>query len=516
LTTTVKLLIVEDDEDTKNKMREVFKRSHVGKFKVDFNSCDLTAKVPDLSFYDVALIDFHNNPEGALAAALRLKASNPDVNMAALAKNIRLFAPIEILELGFGPPVVIDEEGLASLPSVALLLSQGESDEKSTKLDLRARHQELRNITDSLARQSVHLIRLRDELAAEKNKVEAIINGMTDGVIFFDSAGTMEMINPVAERLFPRLNSVGQDALLTFMLEIKKNSNKRGGAEADPENVFETQIGKQNFLVRQTEVADVASDTTGSLILLTDITAEKKYERLKNDFTSMISHELRTPLTSIKAAVDNFLRGVLGEVTERQVTFLNIIARNVDRQRELVDNLLDLAKFEANQMEVVMDKTNLAGLAAMSVEQFSFAFQDKNIKLVSEAQKGGLIINADHKLLVQAINNLLINALKFTNEGGTVKVSTSRKIVNGATFACVEVEDNGIGIPPDRLDKIFDKYTQADSGASRRYGGTGLGLAICKQIAHAHKGEITVESKEGQWSRFSLYIPTTAERVEMT
>lgn len=495
-------------------MNVVFKNSPLGKFKIYFKSCDLAAKTAGIPPYDTALIDFHPNAETALSAAMRLRSANPEINMVAMTKSVGLLSPIEILELGLGPPVVLDDEGLASLPSIAIDLAEGMSDEKSTKSALKARNLELRDITDGLARQSVHLIRLRNELAAEKNKIETIINGMTDGVIFFDLDGFMEMINPVADKLIPQLKQKEPGAFETFMTEIKANSNKRGGAKTTGQNVFEIKINDQNFLVRQTKVADLKSKTIGYLVLLTNITQEKEYEQLKNDFGNMISHELRTPLTSIKAAVDNFLRGTLGEVTEQQIKFLNIIARNVERQGELIDNLLDLAKLEADQMEVVMETTNLAGITAMSAEQFSLAFKDKNIKLINTAKPGGIIVNADHRLMVQAINNLLLNALKFTNEGGEVKITTSEKTVDGTLCACVEVEDTGIGIPNDRLDKIFDKYTQVDSSSSRRYGGTGLGLAICKQIARAHNGEITVESEEGKGSHFSLYIPMATKQME--
>jgi signal transduction histidine kinase len=290
------------------------------------------------------------------------------------------------------------------------------------------------------------------------------------------------------------------------MLEsLPKEKRKQGRNEGT--DVLEIVINSATYRVRKISIDAGSEPGAGTILLFTDVTRDKEYDRLKSDFTSMISHELRTPLTSVRAAVDNFLRGNLGSITQKQEKFLNLIARNVDRQNRLIDDLLDLAKFEAGQMTLKKEKSNLASLVANAVEQYSLAFRDKQVKLSmleEDTIKNGHAI-LDGRLMVQAIENLLSNALKFTPEGGNVEVSM-RKGKDKGTLQIV-VRDTGIGIEKDKIEKIFDKYTQAESGTRRRFSGTGLGLAIVKEVVHAHGGDVTVKSAPSKGAEFTITIP---------
>lgn len=501
----IKLLIVEDDERRRSAMLDIFDRVKPGGFDLIFRSCEsasgLTGAGPA---FDVAMVDFSNDPNKAAHAAWRVRSMNGEAGIAVIAPSPEFPAPVEVVELGLGPLIVWDEDGLASLPSVAAAMVEGASAPNSSisaQSLLKLRNQELRDITDGLARQSVHLIRLRNELAAEKSKMETVINGMTDAMAYFDIEGRLEIANPVAMALFPSLTADGQlgDA---FLDTLKQNAPSNEKARDEP--MFDTIVGDRVFRVRPSQVHDAEGNEAGLLILLTDITRDKEYERLKSDFTSMISHELRTPLTSIGAAVDNFLSGALGSVNEKQLKFLEIIKRNVERQQALVDDLLDLAKFEAGQMDLVIEKTNLPALVSSSVEQFSLAFRDKNIHLEFATPLELSDIRVDQRLVTQAVNNLLSNALKFTAEGGRVSVS----VTPSGGWAVIAVEDTGIGVPRDQLSRIFDKYTQIDSSTRRRYSGTGLGLAVVREIVTSHGGKATVDSEPGKGSVFKIFLPT--------
>ncbi len=516
MTNSHKILIVTENADLKSRISRAFEKREEREFELEFLSFERATRMVAVGFaYDAAFVDFEPDPRSAVLAAYRLRSIKPDLGIAILAPSINFEAPVEIIELGLGPLALTDdEEGILSLPIVALSLINDSSDEDAStisKRELRFKHQEQRKIMDSLARQSVHLIGLRNELAAEKNKMEALINGMTDAMVFFAANEALEVINPVAQSHFPFL-SMDSDATMEKLLNMFSNSSptRDNGKKSFPES-FETEVSGKTYRVRLTKVPDPDSGARGSLFLFTDITQDKEYERLKDDFTNMISHELRTPLTSIRAAVDNFLRGVLGDVSSEQRKFLEIIARNVDRQQELIDNLLDLAKFEANQVKVVRGKVNLAGIVALCIEQFSLAFKDKSVGLTYDAREKIPIVEVDQELIIQALNNLLSNALKFTKNGDKVTVSLKSEDRDGSTYACIEVADTGIGIPPEQIDSIFDKYTQADTGFCRRYAGTGLGLAICHQIASVHAGVITARSELGEGSAFSLYLPISSE-----
>jgi len=494
-------------------IRKSFRQNKEASFSLEFRSASRVTGVTSASAeFDVAVVDFEKDPKAAASAAFQLRSARGDLGVAVMVPSADFCVPVETIELGLGPVVVSDEEGIASLPTIAAAMSEGDEAsgaEMAASSILKLRNMELRDITDSLARQSVHLIHLRNELAAEKNKLETVINGVTDGMIFFDMSGRVEMTNPVADELFPSLQTGGGAILEKFLEDLPHEGGRK--ALAPGGWLFETPVGGRTYRVRLVEVKDHGGAAAGSLLLFTDVTADKEYEKLKNDFTSMISHELRTPLTSIMAAVDNFISGALGEVTDRQLTFLEMIKRNVDRQQALIDDLLDLAKFEAGQMELMTERASLVGVASSCVEQFSLAFKDKNISLKLIPAGPAPLMVFDQRLLAQAVNNLLSNALKFTAEGGDVRVSVFMEKCDEIEYGCISVSDTGIGVPEEKIDKIFDKYTQIDSSTKRRYTGTGLGLAIVREIMKAHGGKVTAKSSIGEGSVFTLMLPITSE-----
>ncbi|MBI4666839.1 MAG: hypothetical protein HY751_10575 [Nitrospinae bacterium] len=504
----IRLLVVENDQDRSHAIKRIFDVASGARFDIEFRAFAQTAGFSAMSFtYNAAVVDFTSDPKAAALAAWRLRSISQEMGIAVIAPSGEFLVPVEVLELGLGPFVAWDDDGIASMPQMVLAMAEpgsGASSGIASQNVLRQRHQELRDITDSLARQSVHLIHLRNELAAEKSKLETIINGMTDGVVFFDISGKLETINPVASALFPYL-ALGDEAKEQFvsrLMEGRQGELKTGG-------YFDATITGRIYRVRVTEVAGAEGGPAGSLVMLTDITQDKEYERLKNDFTSMISHELRTPLTSIRAAVDNFMSGNLGDVTERQIRFLEMIKRNVERQQALIDDLLDLAKFEAGQMELVLEHVNPVTVTQFCVDQFSLAFRDKGITL--ELSHDGAVreMAIDQRLFSQGVNNLLSNALKFTGEGGGVSVSLSVAKAGGEEMLRIAVADTGIGIPRDQAQRIFDKYTQLDSSTRRRYPGTGLGLAVVREIVKAHGGNVAVESEPGKGSVFTMLLPIT-------
>jgi len=512
----LKILIVEDDESARESIGKVFGRAGSLRFDVEFISTEeVWRPFPRPLACDVVMVDIASNPQASLEAASRLRSTLPMAGIAIMAPSDDFMAPVEIINMGLGPLVILDYEGMSSLPSVAMSLAgDGGGSQSSMRGDLSEKNRELRDITDSLARQSVHLIRLRNELAAEKSKLETIINGMSDGVIFFNVDGALEMINPVARKIITSAGYKDEPELESFLRFIREHETSGANTAADAGDTFESSMGPKTYRTRIGKVFDSEDEMAGLLIMLTDITQDKEYEKLKNEFTSMISHELRTPLTSIRAAVDNLLRGNLGDVTDDQTKFLRLIARNVDRQQDLIDNLLDLARLEAGQMEMSMERGQMTTPAVFCMDHFSLAFKDKGVNLTGNFDEDTPRIYMDQGLITQAINNLLSNALKFTEAGGEVSISVKKEMVGGSPYVGVIVADTGVGIAREHLEKVFDKYTQADSSIRRRFAGTGLGLAICKEIARAHNGLITVDSEPGRGSRFSLLIPVMDELGE--
>lgn len=223
---------------------------------------------------------------------------------------------------------------------------------------------------------------------------------------------------------------------------------------------------------------------------------------VKSQFLSTVSHELRTPLTSIKASLDLVNAGALGSVPSELEPALAIAAKNASRLSALIDDLLDLQKIEAGEMVFHFETVNVRALVEEAIEANKGYADHLDIKVAASFPKDDIFIEGDHSRLMQVMANLLSNALKFSNEGGTVQVGTK---VRGEKVR-IWVRDEGVGIPENSKDKVFGKFSQVDSSDVRRVGGTGLGMSITKQIVERHEGTVDYESELGNGSTFYVEL----------
>ena len=222
----------------------------------------------------------------------------------------------------------------------------------------------------------------------------------------------------------------------------------------------------------------------------------KELDKLKSDFVSMVSHELKTPLAAMRTSAQ--VLEVADIATETKREMLDIILRNIDRQTNLVNDLLDLSRIESGRMELKFERLSLDSVVADSIESVKQAASVEGIKLNVELPESLSSVKGDREKLTQVVINLLNNAIKFTPRSGEIRIKARE--LNGQVE--VKVSDTGIGIPPEDLDSVFDKFYQVDSTLTREAGGTGLGLAICKGIIEAHRGRIWAESELGKGSTF--------------
>jgi two-component system, NtrC family, sensor histidine kinase GlrK len=226
-------------------------------------------------------------------------------------------------------------------------------------------------------------------------------------------------------------------------------------------------------------------------------------DKLKSDFFASMSHELRTPLTSIKEGTGLLLEGVGGATTEKQRKLLTILAEESNRLISLVNSLLDLSKMEAGMMNYSFEKASLAPLIKKAVGEITPLLEAKDIQLETEVAEGLPTVKVDRERILQALRNLIGNAVKFTPKAGRVKVAA--RPVPGKVE--VSVRDTGPGIAAESLKTIFDKFHQGNSAGAFSANGTGLGLAIAKHIIVSHGGEIWAENDPDQGSMFIFVLP---------
>jgi signal transduction histidine kinase len=240
----------------------------------------------------------------------------------------------------------------------------------------------------------------------------------------------------------------------------------------------------------------------------------RKLNEMKDDFISIVSHELRTPLTSIKYFAEVMMERVGTIEPARQVKYLKVINEETDRLTRLINDLLDLQKISAGKFKWKNEEINLVQIIKHSVQTFSGGAAARNVRLVAQVDPGLPILMGDSDKVMQLVANLLSNAIKFTRSGSKVTVTAERgedparlSDLRYRSFVKISVIDEGIGIAPENLEKIFEKFQQVEDHVTRSQGGTGLGLSICKEIVLHHGGTIWAESELNVGSSFSFTLP---------
>jgi two-component system, OmpR family, sensor histidine kinase VicK len=300
---------------------------------------------------------------------------------------------------------------------------------------------------------------------------------------------------------------------------------------------YENEIDLQDGSTRSVSATyiphyDVQQRVSGFFALTSDISEHKAIERMKDEFISVVSHELRTPLTSLHSALKILSTGKLGTLSPDGQQFLAIADENTERLVRLVNSVLDLQRIESGAVTMEKAACNAAELMIKAVEAMRPMAQQHEIRLVNDPLDIMIWVDADY--MMQALTNLISNAIKFSAPGGTVwltvscqtpsliqksklpksksaKAQSPQKVAGGVSYAPTEilfqVRDEGQGIPANKLEKIFERFQQVDSSDSRKKGGTGLGLTICRKIIEQHGGKIWVDSNLGVGSTFSFILP---------
>jgi signal transduction histidine kinase len=235
----------------------------------------------------------------------------------------------------------------------------------------------------------------------------------------------------------------------------------------------------------------------------------RELDKLKSNFLATVSHELRTPLTSVIGYSEMLLEGLAGPLREEQREYVGTIMEKGESLLHLISGILDISKIEKGVQEIVRQRVRPKALVESAVSTVRPQAQKKDLQLEIDAPAGLPDINVDVYKVRQVLINLLGNAVKFTGKGGLIVVRARPAGPFGPSPESVrfEVADDGIGIPEDKLDRIFDVFFQVDNTSTREYGGTGLGLAIVKNFVESHGGEVSVVSRLNEGSTFSFTLP---------
>jgi two-component system sensor histidine kinase VicK len=350
------------------------------------------------------------------------------------------------------------------------------------------------------------------EIAEEKQKAEAILVHMADGILALDRQGTIMLVNPAARKILrlqpdqeleghkPQEVLEGLDImpLVRRALLARKELSEQHRLE-NPERILQVHV---------TPLWSDDDDISGFVLVLQDITEQEKLEQLRREFVANVSHELRTPLTTIKSYVETLLEGALQDENVSK-EFLDVVDSEADRMNRLVSDLLQLSKMDYLQLEWEWREVAVERLIDDVCSKLRAQAEDAGVDLSCE-YSSGLEVYGDYDRLQQVLLNLGGNAMKFTPEGGKLAISAYQK---DEEFVKVVVEDTGIGIPEEDLDRVFERFYRVDKARSRDLGGTGLGLAIAREIVEAHGGSIELTSTVGEGTRVAFTIPT--ERLEL-
>jgi two-component system phosphate regulon sensor histidine kinase PhoR len=358
-------------------------------------------------------------------------------------------------------------------------------------------------------------------LTDERNRSAAILSSMVEGVAVMDSAGRMVFANQAFTQILGGTPAAEGRPLVevtrqTELLEVARRA--LAGREIVSSEVAVGTVRQRAFAVTAAPILapestaaspgdPVRSPTAaaGAVLVLHDISEQRRLERVRRDFVANVSHELRTPLTAIQGFAETLLAGAIDD-RENRVRFLEIIRDHSKRLARLTDDLLKLSRIEADQMQLDLRPVDAAEMISVCLETTRLRAEQKQLAIEADCPADLPPVKGDRGRLSEVLQNLLDNAVQYTQPGGRIRVSAraqEREVV-------LTVSDNGIGIPQSDQSRIFERFYRVDAARSRELGGTGLGLAIAAHIVEAHGGRIWVESTVGQGSDFHFSIPAAA------
>ncbi len=391
-------------------------------------------------------------------------------------------------------------------------------------------HDEIGELANAFNDMDAKLQNTMADLISSRNEIEAIFESISDVA----SAQDMDMKITFANRLAKDM--YGDDIIGQFCYNVYEGKSEvcddcpatslleTGGVVRTIHSKYDNEGVQSHIETTGSPLKDEQGNISGMVMIRRDVTEQKTLEnelrvsyvnletayeelkqldKMKSELVANISHEIRTPLTSIRGYTELMLDGTLGQTTNQQLKGMKVVLRNVDRLTRMISNVLDLSKFD--QQERVVKEVGLKEIIKHAVDDFENEIPYKSIGITVDVSDN-LILECDADALEQVFINLLGNAIKFTDKGGSVSIQA---YYEDEHHIHIEVIDTGVGIPEDKFELVFDRFYQIDASSTRKYGGTGLGLAITKKIVEWHKGTIWVRNNPNgsSGSVFHIILP---------
>lgn len=351
----------------------------------------------------------------------------------------------------------------------------------------------------------------RASTESERRKLTSVLSHMTDGVIATDRKGRIILLNDPAEEMLNVSRETALDQSILEILGIQEDYTLEHLFE-EPDSVLldfstrdEPYILRASFSVIQKETGKV----NGLIAVLYDVTEQERIDRERREFVANVSHELRTPLTTMRSYLEALSEGVWKD-PDIAPRFLTVTQEETERMIRLVNDLLQLSKMDSTEYRLMKDWVDFTEFFNHIIDRFEMS-KEQNVTFKRAFSKKERFVKIDEDKITQVLYNIISNALKYSPEGGTI---TYRIRERGDEMLEISISDQGMGIPKENVNKIFDRFYRVDKARSRQMGGTGLGLAIAKEMIQAHGGSIWAKSEEGKGTTIYFTLPMESEQED--
>ncbi|MDJ0989352.1 MAG: ATP-binding protein [Desulfobacterales bacterium] len=370
--------------------------------------------------------------------------------------------------------------------------------------------EELASLAEAMNEMADQLDRRIQTVVDQRNELETVLASMHEGVVAIDTAETIINMNQAAADMFEneREKAAGRSVQeVVRNLELQNFVREALATDEAQESDISLFTPAETILnIHSSPIRDSEGQRIGTLLVMADVTKLRRLENMRRDFVANVSHEIKTPLTAIKGYVETLVNQEVDSKDDYE-RFLGIINKHVNRLDAIVEDLLSLSRIEraVDIAESPLDFTEarIGDIIQTAVQVLQNRADEKNISIDRRGEMD-LKARVDATLIEQAILNLLDNAIKYSDNGSVVAIDVERR--NGATG--IHITDHGCGIAKNHLSRLFERFYRVDKARSRQMGGTGLGLAIVKHIVQAHGGQVTVVSRPGRGSTFSVLLPS--------